>query len=122
MPLASNLAHLAWGVAAMRAGKRKIAARELVLAKKMSDILGARAYTFLAERSFEQLGNGHLNSSIVGRNLLTPKEDAVVELATSGYSNAEIAKRLVVNIKTVEYRLRRVYAKLGIASRRDLAL
>ena len=88
----------------------------------MSDLIGARAYAFLAERSLEQLGNGHVNGPRVGRSLLTPKEDAVVELASSGYSNAEIATRLVVNVKTVEYRLTRVYAKLGITSRADLAL
>ena len=62
------------------------------------------------------------SSSQVSPGLLTPTEEAVARAATSGCSNAEIARRLAVSVKTVEYHLTHVYAKLGISSRRELAL
>ena len=120
MPLGSGLAHLAWGGAALRTGKRKMAARELVAARDL--LRGARRsrYASQADRSLEKLGMSGAGS-LISPGLLTPTEEAVVRVATSGHSNAEIAKRLAVSVKTVEYHLTHVYAKLGISSRRDLA-
>ncbi len=120
MPVASAHLHLAWGMAATRAGKRKTGARELVLGRSMSERLGARAYALLAERALETLGIVGAEASLIGGGLLTAKEDAVVRLAMSGSSNAEIAARLVVNVKTVEYHLTHIYAKLRVSSRREL--
>ena len=44
----------------------------------------------------------------------------MVELVVSGLPNAEVAERLVVSRKAVEYHLSNVYAKLGISSRTQL--
>ncbi|HET7741186.1 MAG TPA: LuxR C-terminal-related transcriptional regulator, partial [Mycobacterium sp.] len=52
---------------------------------------------------------------------LTPSEQRVAELAASGMSNKDIAATLFVGTKTVEHNLTRVYAKLGIRSRVELA-
>lgn len=52
---------------------------------------------------------------------LTPTEERVAELAAQGLRNAEIAARLHVTRKTVEATLSRVYRKLGIRSRTELA-
>jgi DNA-binding CsgD family transcriptional regulator len=120
MPLGSGSAHLAWGAAALRAGKRKVATRELVTARDLFEARGARAYASLADRSLEKLGMGRSGPAI-SPGLLTPTEEAVASAAASGHSNAEIARRLAVSVKTVEYHLTHVYAKLGISSRRDLA-
>ena len=62
-----------------------------------------------------------LVGSPVSTDLLTSRERLVAELAASGASNAEIAKRLVLSVRTVENHLSRVYAKLGITSRSELA-
>jgi DNA-binding CsgD family transcriptional regulator len=51
---------------------------------------------------------------------LTEAEAKVAVLASRGASNAEIAAALVVSVRTVEAHLGRVYAKLGLASRRQL--
>ena len=122
MPLALGLAHLAWGGAAVRAGKRKVAARELQVARQLFEACGARAFVLIAERSLEKMGISRAVGSPRGARLLTPTEDAVVRLATSGSSNAEIARQLAVSVKTVEYHLTHIYAKFGISSRRELSL
>jgi DNA-binding CsgD family transcriptional regulator len=44
----------------------------------------------------------------------------VALLASEGHSNREIATKLVVTLKTVEWHLRQSYRKLGIGSRREL--
>lgn len=52
---------------------------------------------------------------------LTPTEERVAELAGQGLRNAEIAAQLYVTPKTVEATLSRVYRKLGVRSRTELA-
>ena len=51
---------------------------------------------------------------------LTRREAQLVELAREGLSNAEIADRLVLSVRTVETHLYRGMQKLGIKDRRDL--
>lgn len=51
---------------------------------------------------------------------LTPREAQIVELARRGLSNAEIADRLVLSVRTVESHLYRAMRKLGVDDRRDL--
>jgi pimeloyl-ACP methyl ester carboxylesterase/DNA-binding CsgD family transcriptional regulator len=53
---------------------------------------------------------------------LTPSEKRVAGLARRGFTNAEIAKRLTLSLRTVENHLTRAYAKLGVRSRTELAL
>jgi DNA-binding NarL/FixJ family response regulator len=43
-------------------------------------------------------------------------------LAADGTSNSEIAHQLCLSVRTVENHLQRVYAKLGVASRQELAV
>ena len=57
-----------------------------------------------------------------GRDALTPAELRVARLAARGLANREIAQTLVVTVKTVETELGHAYAKLGIRSRRELAV
>jgi len=55
------------------------------------------------------------------RTRLTAAERRVAELAAEGLSNREIAARLYVTVKTVEFHLSRVYRKLGATTRGELA-
>ena len=58
---------------------------------------------------------------ILGVNLLTPREGEVLEQLQVGATNAEIAERLAIGVETVRTHARKIYRKLGIASRRELA-
>jgi DNA-binding NarL/FixJ family response regulator len=53
---------------------------------------------------------------------LTPHQLAVANLVSGGLSNLEAATELGVSVKTVEYHLGRVFAKLGVRSRSQLML
>jgi DNA-binding CsgD family transcriptional regulator len=52
---------------------------------------------------------------------LTPRLAEVAQLASQGLTNADIAERLVISQRSVESHLRRIYLRLGVASRGELA-
>ena len=52
---------------------------------------------------------------------LTEAEQRTAELVAAGNSNKEVATILVLSVKTVEMTLTRVYRKLGVRSRSELA-
>jgi len=52
---------------------------------------------------------------------LTPTEERVAELVAAGQTNREVAQALFVSVHTVEDNLRRIYRKLGVRSRTELA-
>jgi DNA-binding NarL/FixJ family response regulator len=53
---------------------------------------------------------------------LTKREREVAVLAARGLTNKEIAESLVISVRTVDNHLSNTYAKLGIATRGELAL
>jgi DNA-binding NarL/FixJ family response regulator len=55
-----------------------------------------------------------------GPQVLTEREQAVARLVGHGYTNKEIADRLYVSAKTVEFHLSNIFAKLNIGNRRHL--
>jgi len=52
---------------------------------------------------------------------LTPTELQVAELVATGQSNKEVAAALFVSVRTVEANLSKIFRKLGIESRSELA-
>jgi DNA-binding CsgD family transcriptional regulator len=53
--------------------------------------------------------------------VLTPREREVAMLAAAHISSREIAARLALSVRTVDNYLGRVYAKLGVSTRAQLA-
>lgn len=112
--------NFAYGQTLRRAGKRREADSVMSTARDLFSALGAQAYVARCER---ELKAGGLNQIRGDRHsvALTPQEEAVTALVAQGLSNREVAAELYVSPKTVQYHLTRVYAKLGIRSRTELA-
>jgi DNA-binding CsgD family transcriptional regulator len=103
--------------AILRRAKQRRAAREsLASAGVIFDGCGARLWLAHAQAELERTGRHHVKSGE-----LTPTEAQVARLAAAGAKNKEIADQLFMSVKTVEANLSRVYGKLGIRSRTELA-
>jgi DNA-binding CsgD family transcriptional regulator len=73
-----------------------------------------------AARAADEIRRGGLHPA--GREELTPTEERVAKLVAAGRTNREIASALFITVKAVEGNLTRIYAKLEVRSRTELAL
>jgi predicted ATPase/DNA-binding CsgD family transcriptional regulator len=71
--------------------------------------------------AYAQRGRGEHADATHGWASLSPVERQVVELASQGLSNPDIARELFISRNTVKVYLSRAYAKLGVANRTELA-
>ena len=120
-PFEQARARYAYGSFLRRRGDRRAAAAYLRAAWEVFVRLGAAP---LADRcQTELLGCGLTPSPRSARSTadLTPQELAVARLVALGRTNREVASELIVSPKTVEYHLSRMYTKLGVRSRTELA-
>jgi DNA-binding CsgD family transcriptional regulator len=107
---------LARGATLRRLKRRRDARESLEQALAIFEEIGARLWTEKAHAELARIG-GRPPSA----RALTPTEERVAELVAEGRSNKEVARELFVTVKTVERNLSRVYEKLGIRSRAELA-
>lgn len=107
---------------ALRVARRRTDAREpLHRAIELAGDCGSAVLRARAVEALEALGDRPRRQLVVGAEALTASERRVADLAAAGRANREIAQELFVTPKTVENHLGRIYTKLGIAGRRDLA-
>nr|WP_202539101.1 LuxR family transcriptional regulator [Streptomyces sp. SID8379] len=126
-PFDRALAHFAYGAFLRRTGKRTRAAEQLTRARNLLVPLAARPDLERCTRELAACGRdagGERQERATGEgatSLLTPQELAVARQVTAGLTNRQVARALVISVKTVEYHLGRTYAKLGVDSRTRLA-
>lgn len=115
-PLERARTLLVAGTILRRLGRRRDAAGALGEAHAVLERIGSPLWLARVEAEERRLG-GRRSAG----DALTPTEERVASLAGEGLRNAEIAARLHVTPKTVETTLSRVYRKLGVRSRTELA-
>lgn len=119
MPFAAASLRLAYGRFLRRKGERRASATQLTQALATFDALGARPFAERAKTEIAGLGLRPRRRD-VSAPVLTPREHGVAQLVADGLTNREIAERLVVSVKTVEYHLGNAFTKLGVRSRAQL--
>jgi len=114
LPLELARCLLVLGTAQRRTRQRREAAKTLDEAITVFEQLGAPCWAALAKAQRSRLAHA-------AESVLTPTEERIAELVAGGHTNAEIAAVLFIRTKTVETNLTRVYRKLGVRGRVDLA-
>ena len=121
-PFEHALVRYGYGAFLRRAGERRAALGQLSRARETFVQLDARPFLARADRELAGTGLAPSRRSSDGPPPvpLTPQELAVSRLVAAGRTNKEVAAELVVSVKTVEYHLANVFAKMGLTSRREL--
>ena len=116
VPIERGRTLVALGTARRRAGQRRKARATLEEALELFEQIGARIW---ADRARAELGR--IGGRASSGDQLTPTERRVAELVAEGRTNKDVAAALFVTVRTVESNLTRVYSKLGMHSRTELA-
>ncbi len=114
-------AHLLYGEWLRRRGRRVDAREQLRTAHARFVEMGAGAFAQRARRELLATGETARKRTIETTDELTPHEARIARMARDGASNQDIATELFVSRKTVEYHLHKVFSKLGIGTRQQLA-
>jgi DNA-binding CsgD family transcriptional regulator len=115
-------AHLLYGEWLRRQRRRRDACDQLARAYQIFDSVGAAAFAERARTELRAAGGHARQHAAETPETLTAQEALIARLAGEGASNPQIAARLFISPATVAYHLRKVFTKLGISSRGQLAL
>lgn len=120
MPYEQARVDFVHGLTLRRAGHRRDAATVLATARQVFAALGARVYVERCDRELKAVRRAASPASGVDQ-ALTVQERTVAGLVASGMTNKEVAAEMMLSVKTVQFHLTRIYAKLGVRSRCQLA-
>jgi DNA-binding CsgD family transcriptional regulator len=113
-------ARLTYGEWLRREGRRVDAREQLRDAHEAFSSMGAAGFADRARRELQATGERVRKRRADARDELTPQQLQVARLARDGRTNSEIAAKLFLSPRTVEWHLRQVFSKLGIRSRIQL--
>jgi ATP/maltotriose-dependent transcriptional regulator MalT len=113
-------AHLVYGEWLRRENRRADAREQLRTAYRMLTAMGIEGFAERARRELTATGETVRGRGAETATDLTAQERQIAQLAAEGWSNPEIGAHLFLSAKTVEWHLSKVFAKLGIGSRRQL--
>jgi RNA polymerase sigma factor (sigma-70 family) len=106
----------------LRRQRRLVEAREpLRAARDAFDDLGARGWAERARSELRATGEDSTRRAADAWDELTPQERQIARMVAQGLSNKEIAQRLYVSHRTVASHLYRMFPKLGVTSRAQVA-
>ena len=83
--------------------------------------MGADGFAARAGAELEAIGDRPRKRSVETRETMTPQEARIARLVAQGGTNRKVAAELFISPATVDYHLRKVYQKLGVTSRTQLA-
>jgi DNA-binding CsgD family transcriptional regulator len=113
-------AHLLCGEWLRRAGRRTDAREQLRKAYGMLTAMGIEGFAERARHELLATGEKVRKRKVKTTGDLTAQEAQIARLARDGLSNPEISTQLFLSPRTVEWHLRKVFAKLDISSRKQL--
>jgi DNA-binding CsgD family transcriptional regulator len=120
-PLHRARLQLAYGMWLRRRQQAADSRAPLRAAKDTFDALGADAWAERARRELRAAGERSGQPAPRALDLLAPQELQIARLAAEGLSNREIGQQLYLSHRTVSNHLYRIFPKLGITSRAELA-
>jgi DNA-binding CsgD family transcriptional regulator len=113
--------HLLFGEWLRRQGRRRDARDELRRAYDMLASMGLDAFAERARVELLATGERARKRTVETHDELTPQERQIARLVRDGARNQEIAAQLFISPSTVQYHLVKVFRKLGVTSRTQLA-
>jgi DNA-binding CsgD family transcriptional regulator len=113
-------AHLVYGEWLRRRQRRVDARTQLRIAHDQFTSIGMAAFAERARRELIATGEKMRKRKSETRDQLTAQEEQIARLARDGLSNPQIGAQLFLSARTVESHLRKIFTKLGIASRYEL--
>jgi DNA-binding CsgD family transcriptional regulator len=111
---------LLYGEWLRRRRRRRDARAHLRLAHELFEAIGAEAFARRATAELLATGETARRRVPHTRDLLTPRERQIAQLAAEGHTNAAIGAQLFISPHTVAYHLRKVFSKLGVTARSQL--
>jgi len=107
----------------LRRTRRRVEARDhLDAALSEFERLGAAPWAERAHRELRASGQTARKRDPSAVNQLTAQEVQIARFVARGATNREVAAQLFLSKRTVDYHLRRIFAKLAISSRNELAV